>query len=226
MSRLRLMNANLGYRAGEPILHDVNISVEKGDFLLLAGANGTGKSTLVRSLLGVLPLLRGELQVASDLVMGYVPQQLQLDAGFPASVFDVVEMGLWRQGMQLRSAERRQRVMAVLELVSMSERSDQLFARLSGGQKQRVLLARSLVLRPNFLLLDEPVSGVDARATTIVLELLKEQMLSGTSIVLVSHQPLALREYVNRSVLLKNGTLEELPTEVMCSAEGLERLWT
>lgn len=225
MSRLSLVDANLGYRAGENILHNVNLSVEKGDFLLLAGANGTGKSTLVRSLLGVLPLLRGRLEVAPDLVMGYVPQQLQLDAGFPASVFNVVEMGLWRQGIQLRSEERRQRVMSVLELVSMSARSDQLFGRLSGGQKQRVLLARSLVLQPNFLLLDEPVSGVDARATSIVLELLKEQMLSGTSIVLVSHQPLALRNYVNRSVLVKNGSLEELATEIMCSAEGLEKLW-
>ena len=226
MSRLRLIDANLGYRAGATVLNQVNLSMEVGDFLLLAGANGSGKSTLVRSLLGVLPLLQGKREVAPDLVMGYVPQHLELNADFPASVEDVVQMGLWGKGKRISSSERQHRVLKALELVSMEERIGQHFGRLSGGQKQRVLLARSLILRPNFLLLDEPVSGVDARATAIVLDLLEQQRLAGTSIVLVSHQPLALRDYVNRSVLVKNGRLEELPPEVLCSAEGLEKLWT
>ncbi|MFK5955445.1 MAG: metal ABC transporter ATP-binding protein [Planctomycetota bacterium] len=226
MSRLRLVDANLGYQTGSAVLENVNLSIEEGDFLLLAGANGAGKSTLVRSLLGVLPTLKGRREASSDLILGYVPQQLQLDAGFPASVSDVVQMGLWGKGVRLNSQERKQRVHHALALVSMEARLKQAFGRLSGGQKQRVLLARSLVLKPNFLLLDEPVSGVDARATSIILELLKQQMLVGTSIVLVSHQPLALRNHVNRSILVKNGLLEELPPQIMCSAEGLEKLWT
>ena len=107
----------------------------------------------------------------------------------------------------------------------MEKRQHDLFGQLSGGQKQRVLLARSLAMKPGLFLLDEPVSGVDARATSIILDILSSQAAAGTAVVLVSHQPLALRERVSRSVLVKDRRLEELPVPVLCSTEGLERLW-
>ncbi len=220
---LELRAATLGY-PHSPILREVNLAVAEGDFLLLAGANGSGKSTLVRSLLGALPMQSGRRMAVADLRVGYVPQQMLLDPGFPASVQDVVAMGLWgKHGLAWEKDIQRQQ--EVLAQVEMESRKRALFGRLSGGQKQRVLLARALVQKPQLLLLDEPVSGVDARATEIILKILEQQAAKGTAVILVSHQPLALRECATRAVLVKHGRLEELPVIEMCSAEGLKKLW-
>lgn len=226
MSRLALHQADLGYRHGQAILAGVELAVEGGDFMLLAGANGSGKSTLIRSLLGTLPLLSGSRIADHPLRLGYVPQQLELDSQFPVSVADVVRMGLWgKQEKGLTKPATEDRVREALASVSLEHRQDDLFGRLSGGQKQRVLLARSLVMRPTLMLLDEPVSGVDAKATEIILHILHHQAQAGTAVVLVSHQPLALRDFANRAVLVKDGLVEELPVPVLCSSEGLEKLW-
>lgn len=226
MSELQLRKADLGYRAHHPVLGGVDLSIQVGDFLLVAGANGSGKSTLIRSLLGTLPLLGGSRSASDGLLLSYVPQQLSLDGQFPVSVADVVRMGLWGPATKtLSKASVAARVDEALTAVSMLHRRGDLFGRLSGGQKQRVLVARSLVMRPNLMLLDEPVSGVDAKATGIILEILHQQVQGGAAVVLVSHQPLALREYASRAVLVKNGGVESLPVEELCSVEGLEKLW-
>ncbi|MHC4824190.1 MAG: metal ABC transporter ATP-binding protein [Planctomycetota bacterium] len=225
MTLLSLHQADLGYRQGQVILDAVDLAVEPGDFLLLAGSNGSGKSTLIRSLLGTLPLLKGRRDSQVGLRLGYVPQQLELDAQFPVSVEDVVRMGTWGRGRPENRSTAAHAIRLSLEAVAMEKRQHDLFGQLSGGQKQRVLLARSLAMKPGLFLLDEPVSGVDARATSIILDILSAQAAAGTAVVLVSHQPLALRERVSRSVLVKDRRLEELPVPVLCSAEGLERLW-
>ena len=201
------------------------MAMHAGDFILLAGANGAGKSTLVRSLLGTLPLLRGTRSCGPDLRFGYVPQQLALDRHFPVSVADVVRMGLWGKGQAASKGESASRVQEALAMVSMDHRKEDLLGSLSGGQRQRVLLARSLVMQPSLMLLDEPVSGVDAKATEIILGILRQQAAAGTTVVLVSHQPLALREVANRALLVKEGKVEEMPVATLCSAEGLELLW-
>lgn len=223
---LSLQQADLGYRHGHPILSQVNLAVDAGDFLLLAGANGSGKSTLMRSLLGGLPLLHGKRHAAADLRLGYVPQSVELDATFPVSVTDVVSMGLWTPGKQGDRASAREAIAKQLQQVEMRAHAQRLFGSLSGGQKQRVLLARALVQEPTLLLLDEPVSGVDARATEIILGILSQEVGRGTAVVFVSHQPIALRERATRAMLVRHGVLEELPVETLCSREGLELLWT
>lgn len=225
MTRLALHHADLGYRKAETILAQVDFGVERGDYVLLAGANGSGKSTLIRSLLGSLPLLKGSREAAQDLRLGYVPQHLDIDPNFPVSVADVVAMGLWGPSRRVEGPDARGRVQEALGLVSMDHRRADLFGRLSGGQKQRVLLARALVMDPTLLLLDEPVSGVDAKATEIILEILRGQVAEGAAVVLVSHTPLALRDHASRAILVKAGKLEELPVPTLCSAEGLEMLW-
>ncbi|MGB0952670.1 MAG: metal ABC transporter ATP-binding protein [Planctomycetota bacterium] len=226
MSDLLLSAADLGYRADRKVLRGVDLEIHAGDFLLVAGANGSGKSTLIRSLLGTLPLLGGKREASPDLRLGYVPQHLQIDGPFPVSVADVVRMGLWGPATRsLSKVEAAQRVEQALEAVSMLHRVSDSFGRLSGGQKQRVLVARSLVMRPNLMLLDEPVSGVDAKATDIILGLLHEQAEAGNAVMLVSHHPLALREFANRAVLVKDGKVQALPVPELCSPEGLEKIW-
>lgn len=223
---LTLRQADLGYRQNHAVLTQVNLQVRAGDFVLLAGANGSGKSTLIRSLLGGLALLGGQREVAKEMRLGYVPQSVDLDPSFPVSVNDVVMMGLWEPGNTPDRDQAKAAIAGQLEQVEMTAHAERLFGSLSGGQKQRVLLARALVRNPTLLLLDEPVSGVDARATEIILGILEQEVAAGTAVVFVSHQPLALRERATRAMLVRHGIMEELPVQTLCSREGLELLWT
>ncbi|RMH02521.1 MAG: metal ABC transporter ATP-binding protein [Planctomycetota bacterium] len=220
-----LRGATLGYR-GAPVLREVDLEVAAGDFLAVVGDNGSGKSTLLRSLLGVLPPLAGDLEREPGLRLGYVPQQLALDPRFPASVEEVARMGLWRRGRSFRRESREDlaRVREALERVGLADRAAQAFATLSGGQKQRVLLARALVSAPDLLLLDEPTSGVDARATAAIHACLDELRAAGVGLVLVTHHPLALRGRATHACLVAGGRVRpEDPAELL-SAGGAARM--
>ncbi len=218
---IRFAGAALGYPKAT-VLDGVDLEVRSGDFLAVVGDNGSGKSTLLRSLLGVLPLLGGEARWAPELRLGYVPQQLALDPRFPVCAEEVVRMGLWRAKQAFRpdGAAGRERVQRALERVGMEGRARHGFGTLSGGQKQRVLLARALVSDPNLLLLDEPTSGVDARATHRIHELLDGLHAEGVALVIVTHHPLSMSGRANRSCLVAEGGLRHLEPEVLLSPAG------
>lgn len=195
---LSLEQADLGY-GGSAVLSGVNLAVRAGDFLAIVGPNGGGKSTLLRSLLGSLPLLRGRRQIVKDLRVGFVPQELKLERDLPLTAADLAGMGGWgRAGAVLP-------VRAALERVGLADRAQQRFTTLSGGQKQRVLLARALVCGPQLLLLDEPVAGVDAPATRVIYEVLAECARAGGAVVLVTHHPEAISRHVGATVRAEGG---------------------
>ncbi len=223
---LSLRDASLGY-GGTRVLDGVELELRRGDFLAVVGDNGSGKSTLLRTLLGVLPLLAGEERRASGLRLGYVPQQLALDPRFPVCAEEVVRMGLWRgrAAFRVERAADQERVRAALERVGMEHRAGEGFGTLSGGQKQRVLLARALVSAPNLLLLDEPTSGVDARATASIHRLLDELQAEAIAQVLVTHHPLSLRGRATHSCLVAEGTVRMLdPAQLLSPAGAAEYL--
>jgi ABC-type Mn2+/Zn2+ transport system ATPase subunit len=223
MSLLQLSSATLGY-AKQSVLRAVSFEIHPGDFVLLAGANGSGKSTLLRSLIGALPLLAGKMSRASDLCIGYVPQQMSLPEFFPVTVLDVVTMGTWRHTLGI-SRGGRAAARAVLTQVGLGDQRNQSFAQLSGGQKQRVLLARALVSRPSLLILDEPISGVDEAAAAVILRVLSESAAQGVAVAMVTHQPHSMADVATRSLLVNQGTVEEIPVQEMCSLAGVSRLW-
>jgi len=201
-----LDQADLGY-GPQSVLAGVDFAVRPGDFIAVVGPNGGGKSTLLRSLLGSLPLLRGVRRAADPLRVGFVPQELKLDRELPLSALDLAEMGGWgRAGAALPAT-------AALERVGMAERAHQRFATLSGGQKQRVLLARALVCAPQLLLLDEPVSGVDAAATAAIYEVLAGCARSGGAVVLVTHHPEAVAGRVSAVYRAEGGRVARVPPE-------------
>jgi zinc transport system ATP-binding protein len=181
-----------------PVLEEVSLTVEAGDFLGIIGPNGAGKTTLLKIMLGLLLPDRGEVRLFGEPVrtfrawhrIGYVPQRIAIDPQLPATVQEVVTTRLAQRhgpfGMVGRA--ERARALEALALVGMESLRGARLGALSTGQQQRVLIARALVTDPEVLILDEPTGGVDPEAQAAFSALL--QTLNGergVTLVLVSH---------------------------------------
>jgi len=188
---------------GEPVLEDINLSVEKLDFIGLIGPNGGGKTTLLKILLGLHAPTRGEVQIMGKSVkegrryVGYVPQSVEFDRDFPISVWDVARMGrLGRRRLLQRYTPADDEIVAhVLRSVGMLDLRERPIGALSGGQRQRVYIARALSTEPEILFLDEPMASVDPQASTSVYEVLRE-LNERITILLVSHDMNGISSHV------------------------------
>ncbi len=171
-------------------MNDVNFKVSSDDWHIFHGANGAGKSTFLRSLIGLLPLVSGRRETASDLRLASLPQAASLDAIFPVTVADVVGMGLWhgRKLFQRQTAADCDQVAAQLKRVGLEAHQGRLFAEMSGGQKQRVLLARAMCAQPQVLILDEPTTALDTASRAQFDQSLHELHASGTALVIATHE--------------------------------------
>jgi ABC-type Mn2+/Zn2+ transport system ATPase subunit len=207
------------------LIGGVSLAIPRGDFLAIVGPNGGGKTTLLRTLLGVLPPLSGRRVQPAPLRVGYVPQRDHVDALWPLTAEEVVEMG--------RVARRRPRgadraaVAAALARAGIAALGRQRFRTLSGGQRQRTLIARALAAEPELLVLDEPTNGMDPAGELATLEVLCELHADGLAIVMVSHRIEAVVNYARRIAVLDRaqavwsvGTLEET-----LAAGALEKLY-
>jgi zinc transport system ATP-binding protein len=209
---------------GTTALEDVNLSVKQEDFVGIIGPNGGGKSTLMKTILGLQAPTRGSVLVSgrppekARKAIGYVPQLRNYDWAFPINVWDLVSMGLYGgRGLFRRyRREDRERVAEALEAAGISDLCNRQIGALSGGQQQRAFVARALVGDPGLLLLDEAMSGVDAATRTEFYELLTELNHRAT-IVMVSHDISAVSAYAKTLACLNrrlyyHGT-RELPLE-------------
>ncbi len=205
---LALQHACLGYGA-ETVLDDVHLRIDTGEFVGLAGANGTGKTTLLRSMLGLLPLRGGRVERHLPRArLGYVPQSVSLDAYFPLSVWEVAAMGAYGRLRPWRrfSGHERSRVDTALEQVGLAQLRRAVFFHLSGGQRQRALIARALTVDPALLLLDEPFSGVDRDAREDIAQQLGDiNRRSRLAIVISSHDSGMLERSCERVIRLSKG---------------------
>jgi zinc transport system ATP-binding protein len=188
---------------GELVLEDVNLSVNKLDFIGLIGPNGGGKTTLLKVLLGLLSPMQGQVRIMGKDVpegrryIGYVPQTVAFDQDFPISVWDVAQMGRLgtRRLLQRYTAEDNETVAQALRNVDMLHLRDRPIGTLSGGQRQRVYIARALAAEPKILLLDEPLSSVDFQVSKDIYELLS-LLNEYLTILLVSHDMNAISSHV------------------------------
>ncbi len=188
---------------GETVLEDVNLEVYAGDFVGLIGPNGGGKTTLLRVLLGLLPVTRGQVRIMGQDVqagrrhIGYVPQVVQFDHDFPITVWDVARMGRlgWRGLGKRYTPEDDAAVADALGKVGMADFRRKAIGDLSGGQRQRVYIARALAQQPEILFLDEPTSNVDAETSFNIYELLRD-LNARVTILLISHDLTAISTYV------------------------------
>jgi zinc transport system ATP-binding protein len=201
-------------RGGLPVLRGVGMSVRAGEAVALMGGNASGKSTLVRTLLGLLHYRRGTVTLFGSPLhdfrdwsrIGYVPQRsLALLSG--SKVKEVVAAGRLARRRLLRPPSRvdREAVHDAIALVGLSDQLNADIARLSAGQQQRVLVARGLAGEPDLLVLDEPTSGVDLEHQRVLAEVLAGLLAAGTSMVVVLHEVGPLAGLIDRAVVLSDG---------------------
>lgn len=190
ITMIALHDLTFGYHGQAP-LGTLSGSFSAGSLTAIIGENGTGKSTLLKTLAGLLTPLSGSLSVdrSAGALMGYLPQLSEFDRQFPLSVMDLVLMGsLPQRGMfGGLNAAWRNKASAALEAVAMAEHARTPIGHLSGGQLQRVLFARLLVMDAPILLLDEPFTGVDADTTQALLALIHQLHAQGCTILAVLH---------------------------------------
>lgn len=199
--------------AAAPALDNVSLRVRQGERLGVLGPNGGGKSTLVKLMLGLLPIQQGSISIfglppsvaRKRGLIGYVPQKLEAELGFPLSARQVVTLGAaWRLAAWKRvPRETKERVQRMLELVGAAEFADRPIGKLSGGQVQRTLIARALAANPKVLALDEPMVGIDAVGQQRFAELLTTLHTQlGVTIVIVSHDLRAIAAGCDRVACL------------------------
>jgi zinc/manganese transport system ATP-binding protein len=212
-SVLRLTGAALAY-GNRALWSELDLDVAAGEFVAVLGANGSGKTSLIRVILGLQPLTAGRLEVAgrpprrgSDDI-GYVPQQRRADPLTPLRARDVVGLGLdgHRWGTGLPSTGRRRRVLAALESVGAEAYADMPIGLLSGGEQQRVRIAQALVADPPLLLCDEPLLSLDLPSQRTVTALVdRRRRERGTAVLFVTHEVNPVLPYVDRVLYLAGG---------------------
>lgn len=197
MALLKADNLAIGYE-GVAVADNISFELERGDYLCVVGENGAGKSTLLKTLLRLQKPLSGHIIYEKEGV-GYLPQQSVIQKDFPASVWEIVLSGnLSKLGRRpFYSDAEKKCARTNMERMGIWELRKKCYRNLSGGQQQRVLLARALCASSDILFLDEPVSGLDPKATSEFYELLNDINADGMTIIMVSHDMEAARSYAS-----------------------------
>jgi zinc transport system ATP-binding protein len=217
---------DFAYAQGQPVLTGVDLGVEAGEFVAIAGPNGGGKTTLLRLALGLERPTQGRVLLFGEPArafgdrarIGYLAQRTRIGVRAPATVREIVEAGRapLRPLGRLRR-EDHEAVAEAIERVGMTQLARRPLTRLSGGQQQRAFIAKALAARPKLLVLDEPTTGVDVEAQEALAALLDRLHIElGVTILYVSHEFGAVEHFVQRLVLVRerivfDGPPSELP---------------
>lgn len=232
--------------AGRTIWRHLDAEIERGEFVAVLGPNGVGKSTLIKVILGLLPVAEGTVRVLGAPPgqrrrdIGYLPQRRSFDADLRIRGVDVVRLGLDgdRWGLPIGRRKDAGRVDDVIELVGASAFATEPIGEVSGGEQQRLLIAQALVREPALLLLDEPLDSLDLPNQAAVAELVANiSRTHGVTVLLVAHDVNPILPYLDRVVYLGHGagligapediitgesltTLYDTPIEVLRASDG------
>jgi zinc transport system ATP-binding protein len=208
-----LEGVSFAYGRGPAVLRSVDLEVEQGEFVAIAGPNGGGKTTLLRLVLGLERPTAGRVDVHARRI-GYLPQRAQAAVDAPITVRELVATGRASRTRLVGPLTRADRdaVHRALGRVGLDDRADRRLSTLSGGQQQRAFIAKALAGEPDLLVLDEPTAGVDAESQEAVAGLLAELRRDlGVTILYVSHEFGAVERFVERIVLVRREVVFDGP---------------
>ena len=185
-------NLSIGYKT-KVVSSDINFKIDEGDVICIVGENGAGKSTFLKTVLGILKPIKGEIIFSPSLNVkrfGYLPQSSESQNDFPATVKEIVLSGrinaykrkLFFNWYDKRIANEK------MELLDIYDLKNRAFSTLSGGQRQRVLIARAMCATDKILFLDEPLTGLDPKITKEFYQIVEQLHEQGITIVMISHE--------------------------------------
>lgn len=186
------------YERDQPLLEGVSFSIKKGDFVGIIGANGWGKSTLLKLILNFIQPQKGEINLPPEdkkkYSIWYIPQFSEINQDFPISVRDVVASWLlyWWNFWNKRDEKKIDKVIKKLRLEKIE---NQLISEISGWERQRALIARALIKNPDIIIADEPTSNIDIHKEKEIFSLFQELHKAGKTLIIVSHDIFLLKEY-------------------------------
>ncbi len=217
---IKIQNLNFCYKV-KPILLDVNLNIEKGDFIGIIGPNGGGKTTLLKLIMGMLKPHKGKIKIFNrnpkDMrdKIGYVPQKYNLDKYFPITNLELVLLGLLTKSrFGFFTKNQKEKAKDLLEKVGLKEFIDKPFGKLSGGQAQRALIARALISDPEILILDEPTASIDPESEEAIFDILIKSNKNRT-ILMVSHDLNTIIKEVKKIVTVQKNVNVMTP-EMVC----------
>ena len=221
----------------EPVLHDIDLKIERGEIVALLGGSGCGKSTLLRTITGLLPPLSGEVLLFGEplyelpldernRLLRRTGTAFQMDALFSAmTVEDNVALPL-RELTELPEPIIREMVRMRLALVGLDDRSMHMPSQLSGGQRKRASLARATIMDPELVFCDEPSAGLDpVVAAGIDDTLLRFRSVLGITLVVVSHELESIRTIADRAVMLSDGRIRAMGSIEELMESGDDEVW-
>jgi len=206
---IKVENLSLSYGQSE-VLRDISFSISKGDFVGLAGPNGAGKTSLVKALLSLIPISRGQIELFGKKYarfsdwgnIGYLPQKNSaVNTLFPATVSEVVSLGLLAQKQWPKkiTGQDRNRADVALRDLNILHLKKRMFSELSGGQQQKVLLARALVSSPEILIFDEPSTALDPESRESFFSFIQHlNTQHHITIILITHDTSYIGKYANK----------------------------
>ncbi|PWF99325.1 metal ABC transporter ATP-binding protein [Levilactobacillus bambusae] len=197
---------------GHPVFSDLNLTVNRGDFLSILGPNGVGKTTLMRTILHQLKPTSGRVVYypsRREVTVGYVPQFRNIDPEYPLSIRNFIELNF--PGFRLPWLSRNERLTtnAIIQQTGLTQIEHRPLGEASGGEKQKAYLAQALVEKPDLLILDESTASLDPVTKTELLDLVKRlNETSGLTVLFVTHDIPMARRYSNRYLMMSKGGTE------------------
>lgn len=231
-NKITIQNLSVGY-SGRMILTNCSLELYTGKIYGILGANGSGKSTFLKAVLGIVPIQKGTISLYGKPLstmlryIAYLPQKDEVDIQFPVTVRDVVKMGLYPGKKVFETIPKTEisRIEKAMELLEIKQLADFRVSELSGGQLQRTFMARAICQQADVFFLDEPFTGVDAATEIKMMQLFKELAKNGKLIIMIHHDISKVEEYFDEVILINKRIVAAGPVKTTMTSENITKTY-